>query len=162
MDPVTAAVMVSVVSAGAGATMQYQGQRQSAKAQEAMQKYNADVARQQGKAEEQAALAKARRLKEATKAQAARQRAMMGKAGVTAEGTPLLVAIENAERSTLDQLTMMREGAVARGAAEQRAGMNLLQARQTKRAGKTAGYGTILSGVTGLAQMGLEYSEKER
>lgn len=131
MEPM---LIASMVAAGGSAVMEAQAQAQSLQSQAAAAEYNATVARQEAAAEE------ARRRRE-SKRQMGAMRAARAKSGVTAEGTPLLVAAESAEMAEIDALN-------ARWTGESSARLDEARAKSAKRAIPYAVGSSLLSGVS--------------
>ena len=109
------------------------GQMEAASAQAEAMEYNAQLAENQAAAE-------AARIRGEGKRDIGRIRANIGKAGVTSEGTPLLVLSESAANVELDALNAMWSG-------EQAAEVKRMEARATRTAGAFGAGASLLSGV---------------
>jgi hypothetical protein len=129
--------------------------RQAGRDQEAIAQRNALLAERQAEAEQQAAVAAARKQEREGEALKAKQRAAIAKAGVLARGTPLSVIVETAETLEADRLTLLREGAISAAQRRGQADILRLQGAAAKRKGKAVGRATILSAIgTGLSTAG--------
>lgn len=126
---------MSWAAAAAGTGMTMYGQIQEGKNQDAWARYNAKMAERDAKTAEQNAKYAAGQKRKETKRLLGRQRALYGKAGVTMEGSPLVVAQETVAEGEMDALMIERGYAIeaqryraekalyrARGAAAKRAG----------------------------------------
>ena len=105
---VTTALLIGTAVVGAGMTVA--GQYKQARTEEALADYNRRLALREGRmAEEESryAVRQQRRLGERLKG---RQRALYGKSGVTAEGSPLEVMQETAADLEMDALLTLRQG----------------------------------------------------
>ncbi|MCD6149205.1 hypothetical protein J7J13_00265 [bacterium] len=101
-----AAYGVMAIAAGFSAYSSVkQGQSQAA-----WNKYNAQVAKRNAKAAKAVAEAEAARKRRETQRLLGRQRAVYGKAGVTFEGSPLLVMEDTAAEGELDELLIKYRG----------------------------------------------------
>lgn len=105
--------IISLAAAGAGvaAYSTYQAGRAAetqAKAEAAWHAYNAKVAQREAEAERQAGAFEAQQHARQAKQLLARQRALIGAAGVTPEGSPLLVAEDTAAQLALEN-AMIRQ-----------------------------------------------------
>lgn len=206
---------VAIAASLASAGMAYYGQQQQAAASERMGRYNAavqenqyrmqaEMARAQADAQrnagminaasmenealrvEQESRERARRMREENERMLGAQRARFGKAGVTSEGTPLMVMAESAgimELGVADELykaDMERSSLFRRAEMERwQANMSLLdssaaqynlntartralpllmEGRNNAAAFRTGSYGSLLSGVGNAASIGMNYS----
>ncbi len=128
--------------------------RAQGRTQEAIAQRNALLAERQAEAEQQAAIAAARKQEREGEVLKGRQRAAFAKAGVLARGTPLAVLVETAETLEADRLTILREGAISAAQRRGQAGVLRAQGAAAKARGKAAGRaanlaaaGTILTTV---------------
>lgn len=126
------------------------GQVQQGKNEDAWAKYNAKMAERDARtAEENAKYAAAQKRRE-TERMLGKQRALYGKAGVTMEGSPLIVAQNTAAEGEMDALMIERGYAIE--AIRYRSEKSLFRARGS--AAKRAGYwgaGTTLLTAAGKA-----------
>ncbi len=129
-------------------------ERQAGRTQEAIAQRNALLAERQAEAEQQAAIAEARKQEREGEVLKGRQRAAFAKSGVLARGTPLAVLVETAETLEADRLTILREGAISAAQRRGQAGVLRAQGAAAKAKGKAAGRaanlaaaGTILTTV---------------
>jgi len=155
------ALIAMAVGTGVQAYAQYQAGKSAAaqaKAEAAWHAYNAKVSLREAEAERQAAAFEAQQQKRKGKQIQARLRAAVGKAGVTMEGSPLLVAEDTAAELALENAMIRMTGArrVARWKSQSildisKASMAKTRAESAERAG-ILGAGTSL--LTGAAQTG--------
>jgi len=136
-----------------------------ARAEAAWHDYNAKVAQREDEAERQAAAYETQQHKREAGQFLARQRAAVGKAGVTMEGSPLLVAEDTAAQLALESSMIRITG--ARRAARWRsqsildiskAGAARTAAAGYRRAGVWGAGASILGGATDVATMRSEGS----
>jgi hypothetical protein len=152
MDPFTIALIISAISAGAGAYSSYQG----GKAQEDMAEYNAQIAENEALATQQAIEAESAKLTKAQRETKAKQRMSIQSRGGLQAGTDLLSLAEEAKEMQLDQLELRRQQDIAGVRGASRAAMSKYQ-------GKVAGYtgkwtaGTKL--LAGAGSAGLGYAK---
>ena len=126
---------------------------QEAKSQAAIAKYNQEVAQQEALAKERAGKAAVEEKREETRRLLAAQRARYGASGVSTEGTPILVQLEQAKRGALDAWTMgqnIRAG-VRRSRAE--ADIYGMRAKSAKRAGRLGVGQSLFSGGVQMARL---------
>ena len=159
--------------------MQNQMAAQAAQQQANIFNYNAQVAQNDALRVEQEARERARRMREENERMLGRQRAAYGKAGVTSEGSPLMIMADTAglgELAVADELykaDAQRSGLYTQAALEQykarmaqfegagyslnaaNAGVfarpALLQGMNQAAALRTSSYGSLISGVGGVA-----------
>jgi hypothetical protein len=154
---------IAVAGLGLGAAgMIGQGNAASAaaKGQQAVSEYNAKVAQQQGKAEEQATLFKQGQQEQAAARQASSLQAAAGASGaVTTEGAPLQIQGVQAQQSEMDNLMLGYQGQIAQQQSlnqsqldELQAGIYGQQASNAQTAG-LMGAGTSL--LTGFGKMAM-------
>ncbi len=169
-DPVSAAIIISII---AGGTVTAIGQIQAGREAEAQAETEAAIAAQnarlkeaEAKAEQESAAAAAKAFAERGEEITARQRVLFAKAGVDpSRGTPLSVVLKTAEELEADRLTILREGAISEAQRRAEARIFGLRGSAARRRGKAAlrgsrlaATGTILStvGTAGLAGKKLE------
>ncbi|KKK71894.1 hypothetical protein LCGC14_2909330 [marine sediment metagenome] len=162
----TTLLITGLVATGVSTIISVQQARQQAKTASAIGEFNAQVSKTR-------AAEKAERLKIAGKARQdelieqrriilARNRAKFGKAGVTLEGSPLLVQQETAKNITQDAVmenfnTQIGISAViSRGESE--AGLSLLQAKSVKAASRLQVGQALFSGLVQASNIGLNAS----
>jgi len=143
----TAAIIaITVAAAGFGA---YASVKQG-KSQSDWNKYNAQVAERNAKTAKAVAEVEAARKRRETQRLSSRQRALYGKAGVTFEGSPLLVMEDTAAEGELDALLIEYRGLTQTQAYQSQAESSRMKARQAKAAG-WYGAGTSLLGAASSA-----------
>ena len=143
---------------------QGQAARRAGETQEAIAQRDALLAERQAEAEQQAAVAEARKQEREGKALKGRQRAAIAKAGVVGgRGTPLALLVETAEVLEAERLTILREGAISASQRRQQAGILRVQGaaaaargRAASRAATLSAAGTILSTVGTVGQSRFE------
>ena len=151
---------------------------------------NAKTMENEGLRVEQEARERARRMRTENERMAGAQRARFGKAGVVMEGTPLAVMAESAglmELAVSDELykannersafyrksevekwqagfSLMDKAAADYNAATStfRAQPILMEGQNTATALRVNSYGSLISGVSGAADMGVQYNFKNR
>lgn len=130
----------------AGAGYAGMAQMEAGKSQAALSEYNARVQEQQAeqlKSDSRIGANAQRRQGEMLKS---KQRALYAKAGVTADGSPLLIQAEQAAIIEQSALDVERTGNVKAAYALSQAELDRMTGRAAKRAGKMQGTATILSG----------------
>jgi len=170
--------------------MQAQMQKIAAEQQYAAGMQNAKLMQNEGLRVEQEARERARRMRESNERVMGAQRARFGKAGVTSEGSPLAVMAESAglmelavademyvanlERSAFYRKAEVEKwqagySLIDKAAAEYnastaafRAKPILLEGQNTANALRVNSYGSLISGVSGAANMGFNYNYKGR
>ncbi len=160
-DPITIALIVGGSLTALSQVQQGRAARQAGRTQETIAQRNALLAERQAEAEQQAAIAEARRQEREGEVLKGRQRALFAKAGVLARGTPLAVLVETAETLEAERLTILREGAISAAQRRGQAGVLRAQGAAAKARGKAAfrgarlaAAGTILTtvGTVGVAR----------
>lgn len=170
--------------------MQANMQKIAAEQQFAAGQQNARTMENEAMRVEMEARERARRMRQENERIAGAQRARFGKAGVTSAGTPLAVMAENAglmELAVADELykaNMERSGFYRKAQVENwqagysmidqaaaqynaatasyRAMPILLEGQNTANALRVNSYGSLISGVSGAADMGLQYNWRNR
>lgn len=127
----------------AGSVMSAAGSIQQGKAAKQAADYQAAVARNQAIAAQQKAEYDAANLK---KDGEKKLRFAMGKSGVVIEGTPLLVAEENAQQLEEDVQMLLYGGKLQAQNYNAQATLSRLEGRNAKAAGIGTAFGTILTG----------------
>jgi len=166
--------------------MQAQMQKISAEQQHAAGMQNAAIMQNEGLRVEQEARERARRMREANERMMGKQRAAYGKAGVTSEGSPLAVMAESAGLmelavsdemyvANLERSAFYRKAEVEKwqagyslidqaaadynfASASFRAKPILLEGQNTANALRVNSYGSLISGATGAASIGSNYT----
>lgn len=136
-----AAYAVKVIAAGSavyGAVQQ--GQNQFAWAN-----YNAEMAKRDASIAKQNAEYAAGQKRKETRRLLGRQRALYGKAGVTMEGSPLIVAQETAAEGEMDALMIERGYAIEAQRYEAEGRLSRAQGAAAKRAGYVGAGTTLLT-----------------
>ena len=139
-----AAVIVAVIAAGVSAY----AQSEQAAAQERQAKYNRKVAENQAQAATNAALVSEDIQREHDQRILAQQRALVGGAGLTTEGSELLVMIDSAKQAELDAVRVRYGGELQAGGLEDQAALFGFSGRQARRAGQIAVGTTLLTGAS--------------
>ena len=163
----TTAVIIALAVAGTGVAAygQYQQGKTAqaqAKAQSAWNMYNAKVAQREAEAEQKAAAFESEQQRRAAKTLLARQRVLIGGAGVEMVGSPLLVAEDTAAQLAKEAINIRLTGQRRVAAFKSRSILDVSKASAAKAA--AAGYGraaVIGAGSTilqGAAQTGYMYS----
>lgn len=154
-----AEILLGVAVAGSvlGTVASSRSQVSDANNQAAIAEYNAKVADQ----EADMAIAQSRfnagQIAAENKRKIAAQRAAYGAAGVTPEGTPLLVMSDAAAQDEIDQLAARYEGDVAATRARSSAQGSRYQAAMLRSAGKAKAQSTLLTGLGQAAGMGMSF-----
>ncbi len=158
-DPITIALIVGGSLTAASQIQQGRAARAQGRTQNEIAQRNALLAERQAEAEQQAAVAAARKQEREGKAFKGRQRAAIAKSGVLARGTPLSVIVETAENLEADRLTILREGAISASQRRGQADVLRFQGAAAKERGKAAGRaanlaaaGTILTTIGSVAK----------
>lgn len=127
--------------------------KEQAKSQTAIAKYNAQVAEQQAKAQEQAGKVVATERMKRNERLVQAQRAAFAASGVTPEGTPVLVELAQVERGTLDALMEGHNAAI--GAQQSRSQAELFRAQgdAATQAGRLGVTQELFSGAVNLAML---------
>ena len=118
----------------------------SAYKQKEMADYNADLIKDQTKAEESRAKVEESRHREQLKKLIGTQRAMYGKSGVTTEGSPLLVMEETAAQGEIDALLIRQHGQARAAELSGERALVTMGGRQAFYGGITRAGGSLLTG----------------
>ena len=168
--------------------MQAQMQRMQADQQQQAGMQNAALMENEATRVEQEARERARRMREENERMLGQQRAQYGKAGVTSEGSPLAVMAESAGlmelavgdelyKAGLERQGFLRKAEVERwqtgysmidkaaadynfASARYRATPILMEGQNTATALRTNSYGSLISGVSDAARVGMNYNFK--
>lgn len=157
----TAIIVMSLVGAGTAAYSSYQERKtaqQQAEAQSAWNLYNAKVSQREAEAEQQAAAFESKQHRRQARALLSRQRALIGKAGVQMEGSPLLVAEDTAAELATEAVNIRLTGQRRVQAFKSRSILDISKASAAKAAaagfGRAAVIGAGASILQGAAQVG--------
>lgn len=144
---------IAAVLAIAGSLAQASGQMQEGKRQGHLLEYNALVDEQNAKAARQAADYQEMLQRRKSDLILSTQRSLYGKAGVTPEGSPLLVQAATASDAELDALAIRHGGIIEEQRNRQSAAINRWQAKQVRAAARQAAFTTLLQGGAKAASM---------
>lgn len=147
-----AAFSLGNILAVSGILSQAFGQIQASRAASAQAQFQANVFQQQAERRRQEATIREQDFRRRQARLSGRQRALFGGAGVTFEGTPLLVQEDTAAEIELAALNIRAGGAVEATRLEQQATFQRLRAGSASRAGPLRAGTTLL---TGFGQLGL-------
>ena len=167
--PVTGStlLLISLGATAASAALAAQQARQQGKDASAIAEHNAQLVRKQAgekvEALKVAGQAKQKQILDERRRVLARNRAKFGKAGVTMEGSPLLVQQEVAKNITQDaamanfnnQVEIRRTISAAEGEAE----LSLLRGKSAERAGKLKAGAALFSGATQIVSTKQQFSQ---
>lgn len=145
---------VLILSAmAAGTAVQAIGQYQAGKAQERAYEYNAQVNERNAKVAEEKAAYEAERQASKMRRAIGAQRAAMGASGYQILGSALDLQDDTVIQGELDRQAIMYGGATEATNFRSEAQMSRMQGKAAASAGKTAAFGTLLSGAgqTGYA-----------
>lgn len=140
--------ILMAVTAIAGTAMSVAGQAQAASQQRKMGEYQAKVAEKQAIETAQAAEFEADKQRENTRRLLSTQRARYAGAGVTFEGSPLLVMEQTAADAELDAQAIEWGGGVRAGGYKSQAGMSLWEGNTLYQAGMIKAGSTLLTGAS--------------
>jgi hypothetical protein len=149
-------------TATAGYSAYQQGKTAAAQAKQeaAWHAYNAKVAEREAEAERKASEFEATQHKRQADKLLARQRALIGGSGVTAEGSPLLVMEDTAAQLALENANLRETGARRVSAFKSQAILDFTKSRYAsksakghKQAGLLSAGGSLLQGASGVAYM---------
>lgn len=136
------AASAAVVGSGVAAYSSYE----AGKSQDALMKYNADLATQDAAVRERDGRILANAQREQNRRLLARGRALYAKGGVAMSGTPLLVEAEQAGQLEMAALEVERTASIDAGRLRSQAVVDRMQGRIARRAGTMQAVGTILQG----------------
>lgn len=126
---------------------------QQGQSQEAINKYNAKVSVQEATARKQSGQLASQQEQERTQRLLSAQVAGYGKAGVTMEGTPLVVQIKTAERAAFDDLVNKYNTEVGVGQSLSEAELYRKKGNIASRAGLMGAGASLFSGITDMAKI---------
>lgn len=150
----TALLIIALVGVGVTAYGQYQegkAAEQQAKAQAAWHKYNADIALREAEEERIATAFAAKQENRKAEIRASRARSLIGASGVDIQGSPLLVAEDEAEQSKLEEINILTAGSRRASFFESQSILDTSKAS----AAKVAGGAAKRAGAIGAAGSGL-------
>jgi len=146
-DPATWA-MIATGTAIAGTGVAVVSQIEQGESQKEWSEYNAAVAERDALAAQQSAEYDAEQKRKETEKLLGRQRALYGKAGVTLEGSPLLLMEETASEGELDALMIEREGKIRAGSYQSEAALSRMKGSSAQKAGYYGAGSTLLTGAS--------------
>lgn len=144
-----AAIAVSAAATAASMYSSYQ----SGKSQQAAADYNAKVAEQQSRQAQQVAKTKEENYRAEVDRRMAKIRADYAEAGVTTEGTPLLVMMESARQAEKDAARIRYGGDIESSALLSEAGLQRMVGKQAYQAGTIGAGVSLLSGTSRISSM---------
>jgi hypothetical protein len=136
----------ALVASVAGTAMSAYSEIQQGKEQQQWSEYNAAVAERDAASAKQSAEYEAGQKRKETQKLLGRQRALYGKAGVTLEGSPLLMMEETASEGEIDALMIEREGKLRAGSYQSEAALSRMKGSAAKRAGYYGAGSSLLTG----------------
>jgi len=119
----------------------------SAYKQKEMADYNADLIKDQTKAEESRAKIEETRHREQLKKLMGTQRAMYGKSGMTMEGSPLLIMEETAAQGEIDAMLIRQTGRARKAELSGERALVKMGGRQALYGGTAQAGGSLLTGL---------------
>lgn len=149
MGLAAAAAIAQVAGIGMSAYSQYEQGR----SQNEWSQYNAAIAERDAKASRQSAEYEAGRKRKETERLLGRQRALYSKAGVTFEGSPLLLMEETAAEGEIDALMIQREGKLRASRYQSEAELSRMKGSAAQRAGYWGAGSTLLTGGSSAASV---------
>jgi len=141
------AAMVPYFSA-AGSVASAVGSIAQGNQQKSMANYNAQVAEQQAAQTREAVKFEEQRLRSQNEKLRSAQKAGYAKAGVTQEGSPLLVGAETEADAELDALALRYSGSVAEARARSQAGIDRMRGKAAQTAGYIGAGASLLKGAS--------------
>ena len=135
--------------------------KKKAKAARAMAQYNANVIRQNAKAEADAIESNLGNLIKDQREIQALQRMSVASRGGTLEGTDLLTLINQRKEMQLDNLELLRQRDIATITGEQKAQGAIYQGQQQAAIARAEGRAALAKGVLGAASVGVNYKIAE-
>lgn len=141
----------AAVAGLAGAGLSAAGAVQQGRQAEALGAANARAQEQQAAATRGAAAFEEERLRERQRALKSEQRAVLGAAGTTLEGSPLLAMAEDAAAMELDALALRHSGSLEEARARGQAALDRWDGNTARRNSYWKGSARLLDGATVLA-----------
>jgi len=156
-EPVTwTLATIAIIGSTATAVQQYQTQKAAGKAAKDWEEYNAKVSEREAEAASQKAAYEASKARREARRLRGRQMALLSKSGtLSSEGSPLLLMAESAANQELDIMMIEREGLITSQQKEQEAKAHIAYGKQEESFGRARATGSLLSGLTQTAQIGL-------
>ena len=152
---------LAVIAIISGAAVQSYGQYQQGKQAQAQSKaeaainlYNSKVAKRQAEAEEAAAQFESKQAKKAAKALRGSQRALIGKSGVEAEGSPLLVQEDTAAELATEAANLRATGQRRVKAFESKSILDISAASAAKARARGFGQAAVIGAGSTILQSG--------
>jgi hypothetical protein len=143
---------IAAIAAAVGSTyVAYEGQQQQAKTAKSVSEYNAKIQETQAQQDSMEAQENAHRLRVRNRGIMGNQRAALAASGITEAGSPLEVLAYSAGQLELQAQDEARAAESHRQSLVSGANQTLLGGKAQEQAFTTAGYGTILSGVSSVA-----------
>jgi hypothetical protein len=143
---------IAAIAAAIGSTaVAYEGQQQQAKTAKSVSEYNAKVEQTQAAQDSMEAQENAHRLRVRNSQALGSQRAAIAASGITEAGSPLEVLAYSAGQLEMQAQDEARSAEAHRQQLVSGANQTLLGGKAQEQAFTTAGYGTILSGVSSVA-----------
>jgi hypothetical protein len=143
--------IAAIAAAVGGTAVAYEGQQQQAKTAKSVSEYNAKVEQTQAQQDSMEAQENAHRLRVRNSSVLSSQRAAIAASGITEAGSPLEVLAYSAGQLELQAQDEVRAAEAHRQQLVSGASQTLLGGKAQEQAFTTAGYGTILSGVSSVA-----------
>ena len=141
-----AVAAVGAIASIAGTYTSMQAQKKQGESQEQWNQYNAAVAERDAESARQSAQYEADLKRREGEKLLGRQRALFGKAGVTFEGSPLLLMEETASDIEMDALMIERTGKLTSQRYQSEATLSRMKGASAKRAGYYGAGTTLLTG----------------
>lgn len=142
---------VATAAAVGGTYMSVQSSSQQAKAQSAMLNYNAKIDEQNAELKRREGMDRASEIRDRTRRLVGSQRTGYAKAGVTREGTPLLMELETQEMGELDAMMTQYNAQVGAQQHLSQAKYNRMGASSAKRTGRLKAGQSLFSGAGQIA-----------
>lgn len=136
-------MIVSAVITAASTYMQYQQGQET----QAIAEHNKQIAENNARAMQEMAAVQARQERNRTMRLLAKQRMLFGKAGVTPEGTPLLVMEETAREGEKEALMIEYSGRIGQSRHRSQADIYSMKGRVAATAGTTTAFMTAGKGL---------------
>ena len=133
------------------------GTYESGRSQAKMAEYNAAVTARNAEQERLQAEYEEKRHREQMEKRKATQRSLYYKAGVTTEGSPLLVMEETAAKAEQDALAIRYGGEVSASRWETQAAIDRMRGREYKRAGALGAGTSLLTGASAIGQQYMKF-----
>jgi len=150
-DPVSGILIAGMVTSMAGTLMSVQGQLAQGSAQKKWGEYNAQVAERDAESARQSAEYEAGLKRREGEKILGTQRALFGKAGVTFEGSPLMLMEQTAADVEMDALMIERGGVLTSQRYQSEATLSRMKGQAASRAGYYGAGTTLLTGASQAA-----------